>query len=154
MEVEFVDFPETKIAVIEHLGSPDLEYESVKKLVSWRIDNKLPPSEIHRSYGIHYNNPQQVAASEYRVDLCVSVTQDVTDNKFNILNKIIPVLRCAKVRHYGSRINVSAAQYLYEHWLPESGEQCAEFPVFFHYVNVGPEIKEEDMVTDVYLPIL
>ena len=48
---------------------------------------------------------------------------------------------------------MSVAAYLYEHWLPESGEQCAEFPVFFHDVNVGPEIKEEDMVTDVYLPI-
>ena len=46
---------------------------------------------------------------------------------------------------------MSVAAYLYERWLPESGEQCAEFPVFFYYVNVGPEIKEDYMVTGVYL---
>jgi hypothetical protein len=23
------------------------------------------------------------------------------------------------------------------------------FPIFFHYVNVGPDVGEEDMITDV-----
>lgn len=27
-------------------------------------------------------------------------------------------------------------------------------PVFFHYVNVGPNLREEEMLTDVYLPLL
>jgi AraC family transcriptional regulator len=154
MEVKIVNFPETKIAVIEHHGPPELEHESVKKLVSWRIANKLPPSDVHRSYGIHFNNPKQIAPSDYRVDLCVSVEHVVEENEFGVVNKVIPALRCGKARHYGSRNNVSAAQYLFEQWLPQSGEKCAKFPLFFHYLNVGPEIKEDDMVTDVYLPIL
>jgi len=154
MEVEIVDFPETKVAAVEHHGLPELERESVMRLVAWRIASKLPPSDIHRSYGIHYNDPQQIAPADYRVDLCVSVESDVPRNEFGVVNKVIPALRCVKVRHFGSRNNVSAAQYLFNHWLPQSGEKCAEFPVFFHYVNVGPEIKEKDMITDVYLPIL
>jgi AraC family transcriptional regulator len=58
------------------------------------------------------------------------------------------------VRHLGSRENVSAAVYLYEVWLPNSGETLRDFPIFFHYVNVGPQIQEREMITDVYLPLL
>ncbi|MBV1906155.1 MAG: GyrI-like domain-containing protein [Pseudomonadales bacterium] len=154
MDVEIVDFPKTKIAVIEHRGAPALENESVQKLIAWRIQNKLPPSDLHRNYGVHYNDPNQVTASEYRVDLCISVQHDVPDNSFGVINKNIPNLRCAKIRHHGSRDIIGAAHYLYEQWLPSSGEQTAEFPMFFHYVNVGPNIQEPDMITDVYLPIL
>jgi AraC family transcriptional regulator len=154
MNIEIVDFPETKIAVVEHCGTPEKEYESVKQLVAWRMANKLPPSDLHKSYGIHYNDPSQVRSSEYRVDLCVLVLQDVSANAFGVVNKTIPALRCAKVRHLGSRENVTAARYLYEEWLANSGEQLADFPVFFHYVNVGPNAQEAEMITDVYLPLL
>ncbi len=154
MDVEIVVFPKTKIAAIEHHGSPALEHESIKKLIAWRIENKLPPSDAHRSYGIHYNDSRKVPLSEYRVDLCISVEHEILMNSFGVVNKTIPELRCAKARHLGSRENVTAAQYLYEQWLTNSGEQLADFPIFFHYINVGFEVQESEMVTDVYLPIL
>ncbi len=152
MDVRIVDFPETKVAVLEHRGSPALEHESVKKLISWRLENRLPPSE-HRSYGVHYNDPRTVEPSEYRVDLCLSVEDDISPNPYGVVNKIIPACRCAVARHLGSRQNVAAAAYLHETWLPESGEKLADFPVFFHYVNVGPDVQEHQMITDVYLPL-
>ena len=154
MDVEIVNFPKTKVAVIEHHGSPALEHESVKIIIAWRIENKLPSSDAHRSYGVHYNDPRKVPPSEYRIDLCISVEHEISDNSFGVVIKTIPALRCAKARHLGSRENVTTAQYLYEQWLPNSGEQLGEYPIFFHYVNVGPKVLESEMVTDVYLPIL
>ncbi len=154
MNVEIVDFPKTKVAVIEHLGSPELEHESVKKLIAWRIENKLPQSDTHRNYGVHYNDPRKVLSSDYRVDICLSVKRDVLDNSYGVITKTIPALRCAKARHLGSRENVIAARYLYEQWLPNNGEKIAEYPIFFHYVNVGPKVQESEMITDVYLPIV
>lgn len=47
----------------------------------------------------------------------------------------------------------AAAVYLYKTWLPASAERLRDFPIFFHYVNVGPDVREEDMITDVYLPL-
>ncbi len=47
----------------------------------------------------------------------------------------------------------AAAVYLYREWLPQSGELPGDFPIFFHYVNVGPDVQEHEMVTDVYLPL-
>ena len=68
MDVQTVDFPETKVAVLEHRGSPALEYESVRKLIAWRFENRLTPDR-HRSYGVHYNDPRTTPPVEYRVDL-------------------------------------------------------------------------------------
>ncbi len=153
MEVQFVNFPKTKVAALEHHGSPALENESINKFIEWRKENKLPPSDIHRSYGIHYNDPNTTLPADYRVDLCVSIEHEVAENDYGIITKTIPSLRCAKVRYIGSRENMTTARDLYKTWLPNSGEKLADFPIFFHYVNVGPQIKESDMITDVYLPI-
>ena len=65
----------------------------------------------------------------------------------------MPGARCARARDVGSRSNKKAAAYLYETWLPQSGESPGNFSIFFHYVNVGPDVREEDMITDVYLPL-
>ncbi len=153
MDVRIVDFPETKVAVLEHRGPPVLEYDSVRKLVAWRQENRLP-ADKHRSYGIHYNDPRTTPPHEYRVDFCVSVEHDVLPNPQGVINKVIPGGRCAVARHLGSRENVAAAAYLHEVWLPNSGERLRAFPIFFHYVNVGPQVQEHEMITDVYLPLL
>lgn len=154
MDVEIVTFEQTKIAVIEHCGPPESEHESVKKLIAWRIENKLPLSSKHKVYGLHFNDPHKVAASEYRVDHCISVDQAITENSYGVINKEIPTLRCAKTTHYGSRLNNKTARDLYEQWFLSSNEELAGFPMIFHYVNVGPDIKEHEMITDLYLPIL
>jgi AraC family transcriptional regulator len=66
---------------------------------------------------------------------------------------VIPQNRCALARDTGSRNDNKAAVYLYEEWLPRSGEKLGNFPIFFHYVNVGPNVRAEEMITDVYLPL-
>jgi AraC family transcriptional regulator len=53
----------------------------------------------------------------------------------------------------GSRYDNKAARYLGETWLPLSGERAGAFLLFFHCVNVGPNIREDEMLTDVYLPL-
>jgi len=153
MDVQIVDFPETKVAVLEHCGPPALEHESVQKIIAWRLENRLSP-DMHRSYGVYYNDPHTTPPEEYRVDFCISVEHEVPPNPQGVVNKFIPAGRCAVVRHLGSRENVSAAANLYGVWFPNSGETLRDFPIFFHYVNVGPQLQESEMITDVYLPLL
>lgn len=43
--------------------------------------------------------------------------------------------------------------YLYQTWLPDSGEELRDFPCFFHYLNFVHEVDECELVTDIYLPI-
>jgi AraC family transcriptional regulator len=152
MDVRIVEFPETKVAVAEHHGPPQREYETSKKLIEWRIQNRLSPSQ-HRTYGVHYTDPSTIPPADHRVDFCVSYDHPVQPNPQGIISKIIPANRCAVATHVGSRAHNAAAVYLYREWLPRSGETPDDFPIFFHYVNVGPNVQEHEMITDVYLPL-
>lgn len=154
MDVEIVIFPETRVAAVEHHGSPALEHETVKKLVAWKLENRFLDPLKYRSYGIHYTDPHNTPPSKHRADFCLSFDGNVGANPYGIVNKVIPLLRCARARDIGSRSNNKAAAFLYKIWLPQSGEALGDFPMFFHYVNVGPNVREEEMITDVYLPLM
>lgn len=56
MNVEIVIFLETKVAAVEHRGSPAREHETVKKLIAWKLENRLLDSAKYRSYGVHYTD--------------------------------------------------------------------------------------------------
>jgi AraC family transcriptional regulator len=153
MDVQLVIFPETKVAAIEHFGSAALEHATARKLIAWKIEQGLLDASRYRSYGVHYTDSRTAKPSNHHVDFCLSVEQEVGPNSFGIVNKVIPRNRCALARDVGSRHNNKAAAYLCEEWLPRSGEVPGDFPIFFHYVNVGPNVREEEMITDVYLPL-
>jgi AraC family transcriptional regulator len=153
MDVRIVMFPETKVAAVEHRGPPAQEHDTVRKLIAWKLEHRLLDPSRHRSYGVHYTDPRTTPPSEHRVDFCLSFEGEVGPNPDGIKNKVIPGARCALARDVGSRSDNKAARYLYETWLPGSGERPGDFPIFFHYVNVGPAVRDEDMITDVYLPL-
>ena len=152
MEVRIVEFPETKVAVAEHRGPPQLEYETSKKLIEWRRQNHVPPTG-NQTYGVHYTDPFTTPPKDHRVDFCVTYDQPIQNNAQGVTGKVIPACRCAVARHRGSRQRNIAAEYLLTEWLPNSVEKLGSFPMFFHYVNVGPQIQEHEMITDVYLPL-
>jgi len=145
--------PETNVAAIEHFGSPALEHDTVRKLIAWKLEQRLLDPAKYRSYGIHYTDPCTTRPSDHHVDFCLSIESAVGPNPFGIINKVIPRNRCALARDIGSRYSNKAAIHLFEKWLPQSRELPGNFPIVFHYVNVGPNVREEEMITDVYLPL-
>lgn len=153
MNVDIVTFPETRVAFIEHRGAPAGEHETARKLIAWKIEHRLLDPVRHRSYGLHYTDPLTTPPADHRVDFCLSVDAEVPPNTFGIGTRTIPSQRCARARDIGSRSNNRAARYLFNIWLPASGEAASGAPMIFHYVNVGPGVREADMITDVYLPL-
>lgn len=152
-DVRFVQFPETKVACIEHRGTPSEEYSTTAKLIAWRIRNRLPPSR-HATYGLHYTDYRTIEPSQHHVEFCVATNDEVAPNPEGVVAKTIPACRCAVARHLGSGKNNLAAFYLLDQWLPSSGEQPSGLPMIFHYVNFGRNVPESEMVIDVYLPLL
>jgi AraC family transcriptional regulator len=152
VQVRIVTFPQTRVAFITHDGPSDKENEIALKLVAWKRENGLTDQFKYRQYGLHY--PAGAASGSSRVDFCLSIDRDVGANAYGIKEKTIPALRCALARDIGSRMNNRAAPYLVQEWLPTSGERRSDFPLIFHYVNVGPNVKDEDAITDVYMPLV
>lgn len=154
MEVKVVNFDDTLVATYEHLGAPELILESVQEFIDWRKSSGLSPVASSRTFGMVYSDPESTPADEFRFDICGEIDAPVPDNPQGVITKQIPAGRCAVVRHYGSTDRVGeSAWYLYRDWLPESGEELRDFPLFFHYVKRVPDVPEHEQVTDVYLPL-
>lgn len=155
MEVKIVVFfPETKIALLEHRGSPERVLETAGIFIKWRKETGLSPVKTSKTFGIAYDDPQSTKAEDFRFDICGSISKDIPENAYGVKTGLIPSGRCAVVRHEGSLDNVSEKIFaLYGDWLPNSGEELRDFPCFFHYINLIPDVDECDLLTDIYLPI-
>ena len=104
--------------------------------------------------GVAHDNPDTIEPERFRFDICGEVTAAIPDNPQGVVNKIIPGGCCAVVRHFGAHDRIGeGAYYLYRDWLPNSGEELRDFPLFFHYLNLLPETPEHELVTDIYLPL-
>ena len=99
-------------------------------------------------------DPEAMAEDEFRFKLCGSVNAVVPDNTFGVENGVIPHMRCAKVRHLGSHDNMEQTiRWLYQQWLPQSGELPSDQCCFFEYHNFVHQVDECDLITDIYLPL-
>lgn len=154
MEAEIVNFPEMKIAVFEHRGSHQNLNESVGQFIAWRKETGFSPVTQSRSFGLAYDDPSVTEPEKFRFDICGEVQNDIPENPHGVVNKVIPGGRCVKIRHYGSHDDLDeTVYYLYRDWLSENDETPRDFPVFFEYINLFPEVAEHELITDVYLPL-
>ena len=154
MNVEIVNFAETKVGLLEHRASPMLIEESVMKLIQWRKESGLSPVKTSKTLGIIYDDPEHTEAEKFHFDICAEVKIDIPPNLQGLKNSLIPMGRCATTRHLGSHRNIGqSTSALYRDWLPNSGEELRDFPLFFHYINLMPEVEENELITDIYLPL-
>lgn len=154
MNVTIVNIDPIQVAVLEHHGDQARIMASAQRFIEWRKTTGLSPIDRSRTFGIPYGDPDRMAAEEFRFDICGSVTEPVPANAFGVTNTVIPGGRCAVARHLGSRDEIATTVYhLYRDWLPGSGEECRDFPVFFEYLNLEPATPQHELITDVYLPL-
>ena len=154
MKVTIVEFEETRVAALEHRGPPEQVNDSARIFIEWRKASRLSPKESCKTLGVAYDNPDTTEAQDFRFDICGEVNAAVPGNPQGVVNKIIPGGRCAVARHLGSHDRIGeSAYYLYREWLPGSGEELRDFPLFFHYLNLMPETSEHELMTDLYLPL-
>jgi AraC family transcriptional regulator len=151
--VEIVTVPDTAVAVLEHRGDPALIGESIRHFIKWRKAAGLPPRH-HATFNILYDNPWTTPAGEFRLDLCVATDRAVTPDDIGVVAKVIPAGRCARLRHIGTEESFAAAiAALYATWLPQSGEELRDFPLYCQRVSFFPDVSEHAAITDIFLPL-
>ena len=154
MKIDIVDFKAVQVAVLEHRGAPELINDSVSIFIEWRKECKMPPLASSKTYGLAYDDPATTAPDDFRFDICSTVKSKVNANDYGIKPALIPAGRCALLRHLGRYEEMDEKiRYMYGVWLPASGEELRDFPCFFHYINLFPDVQEHELVTDIYLPL-
>ncbi|MFZ5843652.1 MAG: AraC family transcriptional regulator [Pseudomonadota bacterium] len=151
--VRIGDFPATRVAVLEHRGDPRRLGDSIRRFIAWRKANQLPPTKS-ATFNILYDDPELVPASEFRFDLCAAIAAPLAENADGIVEKWLPAGRCAVLRHVGSDETLASTIHaLYHDWLPASGEQPGEFPLFLQRVKFFPDVPAHEATVDVFLPL-
>jgi AraC family transcriptional regulator len=154
MQVRIVNVDPVTVAVMEHRGAAALLNDSVQRFIAWRKESGLSPIASSQTYGVAYDDPATTPDKDFRFDICGSVPTPVPPNRHGIVTKSIPGGRCAVVRHEGSPDHIAGSIYhLYRNWLPHSGEEPRNFPVYFHYLNLKTDTPEHELLTDVHLPL-
>lgn len=151
-DVEIVQFEATRVAALEHRGEPQLIRESVRRFIEWRRKVGLTPA-VSATYNIFWDNPETAPPHAYRMDLCAATSQDIEPNDLGIIAKVIPAGRCARLRHVGPDPLDHTIQFLYMSWLPSSGANPRDYPLFAQRVAFPPRVPEHESLVDLYLPV-
>lgn len=153
-QVELIPFAGVHLAVLEHHGSPALIENSIQRFITWRKKWHLHPHH-HATFNIFYNNPDTVAPENFHVDLGGDRVDKVLPEGEGIVHKTIPAVRCAWLRYIWTDHHLGQAiGWLYQHWLPQSGEAAGTFPLFCQRVSFYPDAEIGREITDIYLPLL
>lgn len=154
MQVRIVEVPEVRVAALEHCGSPRLVSESVRRFIQWRMQSGQSPVASSRSFGIPYGNPDTTPADAFRFAICGEIHEAVEPNAFGVHERLMAGGRYVVVRHVGSPDHIGESIYpIYRDWLPASGEELRDQPLFFHYLSVYPPTPQDRWETDVYVPL-
>ena len=155
MQVQIVDFFATRVAALEHCGQIGLVNDSVRKFIDWRMQSGQSPVLSSRTFGIPRSNPDTTPADGFRFDICGEIDEPVAPNDYGVRELVIPGGRCAVVRHAGSTDHIGETIYpIYRDWLPASGEELRDQPLFFHYLSVYPDTPQDQWQTDIYIPLV
>jgi AraC family transcriptional regulator len=153
-DVRIVDFAATRVAVLEHHGDPNRIGDTIRSFIEWRKQNGFPP-KVSATFNLFYGgDPDDTDPEQFRLDLCAAIDRPVAPNEIGVVERTIPAGRCAVLRHIGSDDTLAQTmRYLYATWLPASGEEPRDFPLFAQRVRFFPDVPEHEAVVDVFLPL-
>ena len=151
-EVNIVDVPETPVAVLQHRGDPALVGETIQKFITWRRAVGLSAASS-ATYNVFHSDSETTPPDEFRLDICAATDRNIEPNDQGVKAGVIPAGRCAVLRATGTENVEPAIEFLYRDWLPESGEDLRDFPLYCQRVAFFPMVPEHEAITDIFLPL-
>jgi AraC family transcriptional regulator len=153
-DVTIRDVPPTPVAILEHRGDRATLGDTIERYKTWREAAGLSPA-TGSTFMVFRSEREPANPADYSMDLCAEADQPVEANDATMKAGQIPGGRCAVLRYPGNTTNLEpAALYLYRDWLPASGEEARDFPIYsrrrlaFHQGAPAPE-----MILELFLPI-
>jgi AraC family transcriptional regulator len=152
-DVTIRDVLPTPVAIMEHRGDPATLAITIQRFIAWRQVFDLHP-KTNPTFNIWRSERRPESPADYSVDLCVGVPPSFEVNGGQMKAGEIPGGRCAVLRVVGNTGNLEpAALYLYRDWLPASGEEAGDFPLYCQRLSLFPEVAEHEAIAELFLPL-
>jgi AraC family transcriptional regulator len=94
--------------------------------------------------------------ADYSMDICVGTDQPIEANDPQVKAGVIPRGRCAGLRVVNRASNNMEPEglYLYRDWLPASGEEVRDVPIYSkRWLSVVPGVPVHEVVAELFLPL-
>jgi AraC family transcriptional regulator len=153
-DVTIRDVPETPVALMRHRGDRATLGATIRRFRAWREAAGLSP-ERSPTFMVFRSERSPSDPAEYSMDLCAATDEPIMADGGEIEAGIIPGGRCAVLRYPGNTNNLEpAAHFLYRDWLPPSGEEPRDFPIYSRRrLSLVPEVPAHEVVVEVFLPL-
>lgn len=153
-DVMIRDVPPTPVAVMEHRGDRANFGDTRERFIAWRKAAGLSP-ETNPTFNIFRSERQPANPADYSMDLCVGTDLPIAPDDTQMKPGVIPGGRCAVLRVVHNTHNLEpAALYLYREWLPGSGEEARDFPIYCQrHFSLFPNAPVHDVVVELFLPL-
>ncbi|CDX49879.1 putative Transcriptional regulatory protein, AraC/XylS family with a AraC_E_bind domain [Mesorhizobium plurifarium] len=153
-DVTIREVPPTPVAIMEHRGDRATLGDTIQRFIAWRKAAGLSP-ETSPTFNVFRSERCPAVAADYSMDICVGTDQPIAADDRQMKAGVIPGGRCAVLRYPGNTNNLEpAALYLYREWLPASGEEARDFPIYCQRrLSFLPELSVPEIVVELFLPL-
>jgi len=153
-DVTIHEMPPTPVAMIEHRGDRATLGATIERFIAWRKAAGLSP-ETSPTFNIFRSERTPANPAEYSMDLCVGTDLPVDPDDPDMKAGEIPGGRCAMLRVVHDTHNLEpAALWLYREWLPASGEEVRDFPLFCRrHLSFSPGAAVHEVFVELFLPL-
>jgi AraC family transcriptional regulator len=153
-DVTIREVPPTPVATMTHAGDPATIAATVSRFIAWRQANGLFRPDLP-IFGLFPTDTRATTKDEFRMQICVGTDQPIGPNDDGVEAGLIPGGRVAVLRVLGTAGDdlEPPALFLYRDWLPRSGEELRDFPLYCQRVRYFPIVPAHEAVTDLFLPL-
>jgi len=150
--VENIELPKLRVAAIHHRGDYQLTSKAFERLTAVAATTGLL-TPTTRTFGIYRDDPLSVPQHELRSTACITVPAE-WEPSGELVEGHIEGGRYARVVHTGPYPELRAAyDWLYQTWLPNSGEEPRDLPCVEEYLNNPRQIAAKGLETAVMMPL-
>ena len=153
-QVAIRDTAPIRLAIFEHRGDPATLDATIQRFIAWRKAAGLSP-ETSPTFNIFRSPRTPAIPADYSMDLCVGTDRPIDADEEVMKAGVIPGGRCAVIRVVHDTHNLEpAALYLYRDWLPASGQEARDFPIYCQrHFSFPPNVPVHEVVVELFLPL-
>lgn len=140
---------------LRHVGDYDDLDRPIAKFILFATEHQLL-SQDFALYAIPHDNPDITDNSKLRFDICIARTKEIDISQMDdIQHKSIKGGKYAVFLHKGNPAKiVELYDAIFGKWLYSSDIQLRDEPIFQKFLNNKYEVREEELLAEVYVPIV
>ncbi|GGA60056.1 AraC family transcriptional regulator [Pelagibacterium lentulum] len=144
--------PERRCASVDHTGSYMEIDHAMGQLFAELVARQTLPAQP-TMIGVFFDDPDLGPEEELRSRACLPVAQDVPIDA-PLVETVLRGGPYAKLSYTGPYANMRGAyRWFLGVWLPASGYEPGDAPIFEAYLNDPREVPQNELRTDIHLPL-